>query len=219
MLASLVLGSVLDASGPRVCSVLAHISIVAGFAVFSAGRHAAGAVLMAFGGPGIQASVVHISNRFGRRRYLVLSGLTGSMSISFSVFGAFDWIWERYRYQGMSVKRLFGSYAFVAAASLIASWIAWPDEAFPVPVEGPSYGLANEERRANASGRIKDAGDPPEGDDDLPVGPRPALQNQTFREQISSRAYHQSALFLLVTSYLANLYVASYSTEARTAGV
>jgi MFS family permease len=258
MLSALLLGALLDVAGPRACSVASHALVAAGFALFatlpsassssggsggSFGRCAVAAVLLAFGGPGIQVSVVHVSNLFRHRQFLVLSAVTGSMSLSFSVFAVFDWLWQQYRNKGVSVDKLFGVYAGIVAASLIASWRVWPDEPFPPQprseeIEGSGGGLPSlsaEEQYAEAvTGHHHVLPEHPHEtcsiqesrvagrDDTAPLveaaktqDSRTSLHDQPFSRQLSSPPYLVSVVFLLVTCFLANFYIASFSTEVR----
>jgi hypothetical protein len=99
----------------------------------SADHYIVGASMMAFGGRGIHVSIVHISNLFVGRRYVVLSALTGSVSLSFGVFGAFDWLWRRDPTEAVSLHRLFTLYTGVVVASMVVSCFVWPDEKYPPP--------------------------------------------------------------------------------------
>jgi Major Facilitator Superfamily len=263
MLATLVLGAVLDAHGPRACSVVSHAAIAAGFALFAFAAQwqhcaVAGASLMAFGGPGIQVSVVHISNLFPNRQFFVLSGLTGSMSLSFSVLSIFDFLWETYGVAGgMSVRRMFGGYAVLAVASLVASCLVWPDESFPPPPSKPILDPQHHQRAPTAEEeyveavtahshlvmeqplqsylRHNDGGEEEEEEEAemsrlmrkpsylessaaLSEGGDPhlvSLKDQPFVRQLSSPQYLWSVLAFLVACFLANFYVASFSTEVR----
>jgi hypothetical protein len=263
MLATLLLGAVLDACGPRACSVVSHMAIAFGFAAFGAAaswqHYVVGASLMAFGGPGIQVSVVHISNLFPTRQFFVLSGLTGSMSLSFSVFSAFDYLWDTHAAEGMSVRHMFGGYAVLAIASLVASCVVWPDESFPPPpprelldLEGDQDHVptAEEEYAEAVTAHSHLVMEQPlqsylrhNGDDDeqeeaemsrllrkpsylqssnvLREGGDPnlvSLKDQPFSRQLASSQYLLPVLAFLVACFLANFYVASFSTEVRNNG-
>jgi hypothetical protein len=270
MLSALLLGALLDAGGPRACSVASHALVAAGFVLFATAassssgdnnssfeRCAVAAVLMAFGGPGIQVSVVHVSNLFlHNNRYLVLSAVTGSMSLSFSVFTAFDWLWQKYRRQGMSIRTLFGFYSGVVLASMMASWLVWPDESLPSSDgnsndDGLLSSTAEEQYAEAVTGdhhhvlepgylmrddrRVADNEVPRRRDDAAPLvrtakqqedvdevdyctleHDQVVLKDETFRRQVISAPYLVSVLFLVVTCFLANFYIASFSTEAST---
>lgn len=80
--APLLLGALLDAYGPRVCSVLSLLLVTAGFILFSFSSptfHTAlpSIVLIAFGGPGVQSSIIHLSNLYPTAKATVTSIITG----------------------------------------------------------------------------------------------------------------------------------------------
>lgn len=252
MLATLVLGAVLDAYGPRACSVMSHMAIAFGFAAFGAAttwqHYVVGASLMAFGGPGIQVSVVHISNLFPDRQFFVLSGLTGSMSLSFSVFSAFDWLWEKHQADGMSVRHMFGGYAVLAIASLVTSCLVWPDASFPPPrtaseilgaehvptaeeeyveavtahshlvMEQPLQSYLRQDDQEAEMSRLMRKPSYLQLTTVLSEGGDPhlvSLKDQPFQRQLASPQYLLPVMAFLVTCFLANFYVASFSTEVR----
>ena len=136
---ALLLGLVLDRFGPRACSIVAHLAVALGFQLVAHAtshykRYLLGFCLIAAGGPGIQASVVHVSNLYGSVRYAVLSGLTGSMTLSFLVLPLLEWMWHRY---DVSLTTSFATYGLVVALSGMASYLCWPDHSFPSPTLHP----------------------------------------------------------------------------------
>ena len=92
MASTLLLGFCLDRFGPRVCSVTSHVAIAAGCQLFAASTAFTGfalaTCLIAFGGPGIQVSIVHLANLFPKNQFTALAMLNGTISISMSVFAA-----------------------------------------------------------------------------------------------------------------------------------
>ena len=85
--APLLLGALLDAYGPRVCSVLSLALVTAGFVLFSFSspeRHLAlpSIVLIAFGGPGVQSSIIHLSNLYPTSKATITSIITGYVMCS-----------------------------------------------------------------------------------------------------------------------------------------
>jgi MFS family permease len=241
MVSTLALGIVLDRYGPRVCSVLAHAIIALGCQVFAMSNRfetfALAVCLISLGGPGIQVSIVHLANLFPDNQYLVLSCLNGTISISFAVFAMFDWLWEKYPNVGF--RSLFGYYALVVLVSLVASAIYWPDEPFEAPekeydplefleptpeedyfeattahrhlLEQPldSYLRADinpQLVRHNSYRASKKALD--RGDEALI-----SLKDQPFWRQFCSGTYFRTVLFFVTVCFLANFYVASFSTE------
>jgi MFS family permease len=131
MLSSLVMGLVLDAFGPRTVSVLCNILVGAGCFLFAVAHSfevlAAATCIIAFGGPGISSSIVHVANLFPRNQFLVLSCLCGSITFSFSILALFGDLWEQYN---LGFRTLFGGYALVIMVSTCGSFLLWPDLPF-----------------------------------------------------------------------------------------
>jgi nitrate/nitrite transporter NarK len=76
------LGLVLDAYGPRVCSALSILLVTVGFILFASSSPSFPAflpaiVLIAFGGPGVQSSIIHLSNLYPGAKATVTSVITG----------------------------------------------------------------------------------------------------------------------------------------------
>jgi hypothetical protein len=242
MMATLILGALLDCCGPRVCSVISHVLIACGFGLFGNAQtpehYILAASLMAFGGRGIHVSIVHISNLFVGRQYVVLSGLTGSVSLSFAVFSAFDWLWRRYQTEAVSLHRLFTLYTAVVVVSLVVSCVVWPDEKYrsrryvydgqhidnnektklldddgsTVTVQPPRLYSRQDNSDSETSTLICNASNHSTYNSIQESG-LADLQDETFATQFFSASYLLPLLFLVITSFLANFYVASYSTE------
>jgi hypothetical protein len=83
--------------------------------------------MIAFGGPGIQSSVMHIGNLFPDSRFLVMSCLGGSVAIGFNILPAFGTLWTLY---GIGLRPMFASYVFVVLLSTVVSLLLCPDETF-----------------------------------------------------------------------------------------
>jgi hypothetical protein len=126
---------VLDRCGPRIRSVINHATIATGCQVFASATQfhefAVASCLLAFGGPGIQVSIVHLANLFPENQFTALSLLNGTISISFLVFEVFSWIWQQYEWIGY--QQLFGWFSVVVGISLLASVCFWPDHSFKAP--------------------------------------------------------------------------------------
>jgi len=135
MASTLLLGFVLDKFGPRVCSVISHITIAAGFQLFAISNDfkgfAIGTSLIAFGGPGVNISIVHLANLFPQNQFTALAMLNGTISVSASVFGIFSWFWETYLW--ITYRQLFGTYSILVVLSLLASLAFMPDFSFKAP--------------------------------------------------------------------------------------
>lgn len=138
MFASLLLGPILDSFGPRKCSVLAHFIVGLGCQIFAMAHSFTGfligTILITFGGPGIQLSIVHLCSLFPSNQYLALSAINGSISFSFTVFAAFAAVWESTE---ISFRTLFSLQAFIILLSLLTSWIVWPDTPYELPTNTP----------------------------------------------------------------------------------
>ena len=136
MVSSLLLGILLDAYGPRICSMASSFIVALGCWVFASsqefGGFAFGACLIAFGGPGIGSSIIHIANLFPENENLAMSCLGGSVAMSFSVFAVFGMICERF--EMITFRILFDSYILVLAVSAMGALWLFPDESFE-PIE------------------------------------------------------------------------------------
>jgi MFS family permease len=132
MLSSFFLGCVLDTCGPRVCSIVSCLSIAIGSALLAAQTNftqfSVGACFTAFGGPGICTSIIHIANLFPSFRNLIMSLLSGSIAISFSIFSVFDYLWHHFEFA--TFQNLFRFYAFFVAILALLAFFIYPDEPF-----------------------------------------------------------------------------------------
>lgn len=127
----LLLGIVLDKYGPRFASLLSNIIIAVGIQTIALAESytafAIGACTVAFGGPGIQASVVSFANLFPNAQFFVMSIVNGSIAVSFAILPIFNQIWKVY---GTSYQAMFQTYLLVVIASGIGSLLLLPDEPF-----------------------------------------------------------------------------------------
>jgi MFS family permease len=132
MVSSLVLGIVLDTYGPRICAVVGTCIVGLGCQIFASAHEfagfALGTCLIAFGGPGVSFSILHISNLFPGNEYMCMSVLSGSVAFSFSVYALFDIMWESS--EDTTFRTLFSSYVLVCATLAIVSFWLYPDESF-----------------------------------------------------------------------------------------
>jgi MFS family permease len=132
MVSSFFLGIVLDIFGPRACSVICLGSIAIGSRLLATSHNftqfSIGACAVSFGGPGICGSIIHIANLFPTLQNLVMSLLSGSIAISFSVFSLFDILWHRYEFA--TFHALFGYYSWLAAALALGGFLFYPDEPY-----------------------------------------------------------------------------------------
>jgi len=148
MLGPLLLGIVLDMYGPRVCSTVSVLLIACGCLLF--GLSEPGHVplfvpamcLIAFGGPGAQNAIIHLSNLFPRWKATATAFITGSFQLSFIVFLVFDQLWY---FMDWNYTHLFVGYCFVCAINLVVSMYMWPDQ--PYSFEG-QVEVVQEQRQA-----------------------------------------------------------------------
>ena len=132
-LGPLCLGLVLDAYGPRVCSTVSITFIIAGCLFFSLAdisqtyQLLIGICLIAFGGPGVQSAVIHLSNLFPSWKASATAIITGSFQLSFFIFTIFYHLWVNERWEYRSI---FLVYSAVCVLMVIASLVIWPDTPF-----------------------------------------------------------------------------------------
>lgn len=176
--APLFLGLVLDNWGPRVCSALSNVIVAVGLAIFSSassfGSFALGISCVAFGGPSVQQSLLHIGNMFAERRYFVMGVVAESITLSFGVFPIMDIIWDR----GYGFRILFGSLGAMVFASSIGSLLLWPDAPYEIPTSGDT-----KEEKAETE------------------DPNKQLKEASFLDQLSSGVYLRLCIFFIVTSW------------------
>jgi len=130
--APLLLGVLLDAYGPRICSALSILLVGSGFVLFSASTpsfptHLPAIILIAFGGPGVQSSIIHLSNLYPASKATVTSIITGSFNLSFFVFFVFDRLWNRFHF---TYQTIFAGYSTVCVVAFMLSLFLWPDQPF-----------------------------------------------------------------------------------------
>eukprot|EP00980_Cylindrotheca_fusiformis_P008726 scaffold1868_cov193-Cylindrotheca_fusiformis.AAC.11 len=131
MFAPFLLGAVLDCYGPRVCSFVSCCIMAFGAILFASASHfaqfAIASCLLSFGGPGINSSIIHISNLFPGNANLAMATLSGSVAMSFSVFAVFDILWSRWE---LTVHSLFTAYAIIIMMLALGALYLYPDEPF-----------------------------------------------------------------------------------------
>lgn len=131
-------GMILDFYGPRVCSVLSIASITVGCCMFGLSNQSTRPLfipamcLIAFAGPGVQNSIVHLSNLFPDAKASALAYIIGSFSLSFIVLLVFDQLWL---FMHLSYQQLFLGYSAICVLNMIISIVLWPDHSYVV-IEG-----------------------------------------------------------------------------------
>lgn len=137
MVAALILGAVLDYSGPRIASMCACLCISLGCLIFAFSKtflgFATGIILIGFGGPGIGNCIIHLANLFPGNENLVMSCLSGSIAFSFSIFAIFDSLWTVYR--DLTYGHLFGGFAVILFVLATGSVLVFPDEPYDLPID------------------------------------------------------------------------------------
>jgi MFS family permease len=132
-LGPLLLGFILDNYGPRICSLVSIGFIAAGCLLFGlSDEHTLpmfipAMCLIAFGGPGAQSAIIHLSNLFPTWKATATAIITGSFQLSFIVFLVFDQLWV---YAQLSYRSLFLGYCGICAINAIVSIFLWPDEPY-----------------------------------------------------------------------------------------
>ncbi|CAB9513172.1 Major Facilitator Superfamily [Seminavis robusta] len=204
-IAPLFLGLVLDYYGPRACSFLSNAIVAAGLAIFSMASsfpiYALGICLVAFGGPSVQQCLLHIGNMFAERRFFVMGMVAESITLSFAVFPLMDIAWENLP-DGKGFRILFAGLSALVVVSAICSLLLWPDAPYEVPNEKEPAGEDEPLVKKPTAEANKDA-----------------LKNGTFKEQVTSGVYIRLCIFFIVTSWWANFYIATVTTELGDQGI
>ncbi len=204
--APLFLGLVLDNFGPRACSFLSNVIVATGLAIFARGStfvtFAIGICFVAFGGPSVQQCLLHIGNMFGERRYFVMGMVAESITLSFAVFPLLDVAWDRVPAQ-YGFRVLFAGLACVIVCSAMGSLLFWPDAPYDVFDNKISTTTDADEKHTILDTETVNK---PEEDD---------LKSKPFVEQLTSGVYIRLCIFFIVTSWWANFYIATVTTEVR----
>eukprot|EP00735_Rhodelphis_limneticus_P000618 TRINITY_DN11138_c0_g1::TRINITY_DN11138_c0_g1_i1::g.6513::m.6513 TRINITY_DN11138_c0_g1::TRINITY_DN11138_c0_g1_i1::g.6513 ORF type:complete len:416 (+),score=120.18,sp/Q04991/FMP42_YEAST/20.74/2e-19,MFS_1/PF07690.11/2.3e-18,SPW/PF03779.9/8.3e+03,SPW/PF03779.9/0.071,DUF805/PF05656.9/1.6e+03,DUF805/PF05656.9/1e+02,DUF805/PF05656.9/0.48,DUF805/PF05656.9/2.1e+03 TRINITY_DN11138_c0_g1_i1:202-1449(+) len=130
-------GLILDHYGPRACGSVGAALFAIGVGMCSQFK-TSGALLMfgygilGFSGPGIQLSMLHLSNMFPRHRGLLLSLSTAAFDASTLVFLFFQILNER---MGYDAEQLFYIMFLIPILILILLLCFWPDRSYEP--EGP----------------------------------------------------------------------------------
>ncbi|KAG7356166.1 major facilitator superfamily transporter [Nitzschia inconspicua] len=132
MVSSFFLGIVLDLFGPRMCSLLSLSTIATGCALLAVSydfaQFSVGFCVLAFGGPGICSSIIHIANLFPESKNLVMGCLSGCIAVSFSVLSVFDYLWHQYEWA--TFHSLFAFYAIIATLLGVGALVIYPNDPY-----------------------------------------------------------------------------------------
>lgn len=138
----LLLGFVLDHYGPRVCSLLSIFLVALGCFLFSISDASnlrlfiPATSLIAFGGPGVQTAIIHLSNLFPLWKATATACITGCFQLSFVIFLIFDYVWENYQ---VPYQKLFLGYCFVCLTNGVVALLLWPDSPYHFEEEVEIY--------------------------------------------------------------------------------
>ena len=152
MMASLFLGPLLDAYGPRMCLTVSHFFVALGCGGFALSHYrwqfSLSVVLIAFGGPGIGLGIIHNANLFPGNQFLAVSCLAGSITLSFTMLAILEVLWEDYH---ISFRGLFGGYSGIVALSMLATILVSPDEPYELEIDDDddSDSIGNDETMDN----------------------------------------------------------------------
>jgi len=227
-----LLGMILDKFGPRSCSVVSNGFVAVGCLVFASSTTVNtltwGICLVAFGGPGVQTSLIHIGNLFPERRYFVMGIVSETITLSFAILPLMDLIWQQ---TNASFQYIFGFYAVIMAASACMSWLLWPDAPYVAPPEAPkpvkpvkppppTSTMAKQPLNSylrQDTAKVKQSDSFLESEKVLLQGHPDAvsLKDMPFDKQLTSGVYLRVSLFFFVTSFWANYYIATVTTEVR----
>ncbi|KAG5189064.1 major facilitator superfamily domain-containing protein [Tribonema minus] len=248
LLSPLVLGIVLDSAGPRVCSALSLLLVGAGTLLFGQSKpgfemFVPGMALVAVGGPGVQSAIIHISNLFPTKKATATSIITGSFSLSFVVFLAFDLVWSRFR---LSYSQIFTGYTAIVVVCLLLTLALMPDKPYTLKdelrkeiIEEPELSQkyagktvedfefsklrlpsvwkksANLERLPSVAlfGRSNSPSASAAGLPAPPMKSRRGLKEESLQTQLSSGAFVRVTLLLMVASFWANFYIGTIGTQ------
>ena len=205
----LFLGALLDSRGPRTASFVSNAIVAVGCFLFGRAirfqEFAFAIGLVAFGGPGVQTSVIHTANLFPAKRYFVM-GLVGEcITLSFAIFPIMDVFWEIYP-KMCDFETLFLTQAILVGLSAVVSLFIWPDS----PYEHVHVQDEQETEDGNGESEKLIEGAAATALDEIQKLP---LNEESFIKQVTSGPYIRLSIFFLVTSFYANLYIATVTTE------
>ena len=250
----LALGIVLDKYGPRVASVLSNIIIGIGMQTIACAHSytafAVGACTVAFGGPGIQSSVISFANLFPENQFFVLCCVNGSISNSFAVLPIFGMLWESY---GIGFRVMFQTYLVLVILSAIGSLLLLPDAPFeemddfddlqlqdtdtssPLVVSRPIRYQPSPEKLIMESTKHSHLIEQPldsflrqdplhelERHESFVLSKKAfqkgelqymSLKDMPFLRQLTSGSFIRTLVVFVATSFFANFYIASITTE------
>ena len=244
---SLPLGVVLDRWGPRVASFLSNIIIALGVQTMASAHSCTafgvGTCMIAFGGPGIQSSVVHLANLFPDNLFFVMTFVNGSICCSFAILPLFGILWETY---GVGIGSMFQAYLLVVLFSALGSLMLWPDSPYeidnsglnellltptirktPFPPASPQKLVKESTQHTHLieqplDSYLRSNGVQLSRHESFLVSRKAlekgivslvSLKDLPFRKQLTSGSYIRMLVLFIATSFFANFYIASITTE------
>mmetsp|Transcript_10460 Transcript_10460/g.13663 ORF Transcript_10460/g.13663 Transcript_10460/m.13663 type:complete len:532 (-) Transcript_10460:60-1655(-) len=137
----LPLGILMDWRGPRLCNVFSAILVGAGALCCSLSNQSNsehyflyGMLLIAFGGTGLQISVMHISNLFPTAKGITTAVFTGCFNASYAVFLVFNMLWET---TDISYNAMFFGYSVVSILCGLLGAFLFPDVPYELDPVSP----------------------------------------------------------------------------------
>ena len=145
----LFLGIVQDAYNPKICSIISNVIVGLGCFIFvsSSSEEAPmalylGCTMMGFGGPGVQLSLIHLSNLFPGKENTVMSFMTGTINLSFVVLPIINSVWNSTHVSYQLLFRFLGG--GILTMALVSVWI-WPNVTYHRLEDG---NVRNDERES-----------------------------------------------------------------------
>lgn len=141
-----------------------------------------------------------------------------TITLSFAIFPLMDLIWAN---TNLSFRDIFRGLGVLLLCSTICSLLLWPDAPYEV-VNTNNY---NNDLDENTALRRKEKVEEEEqivaavkqqllgSEATVEQFEKVDLQHQSFQNQISSGVFIRLSLFFLVTSFWANVYIATVTTE------
>lgn len=231
----LFLGTVLDKGGPRSASVLSNFLVAVGCFIFASSTDVTtltvGLCFIAFGGPAVQTSLIHIGNMFPERRFFVMGVVAESITLSFAIFPFMDAIYES---TPLGFRDIFTIHGILVTISTIFSFFLWPDSPYETPPELPEHPLVEhvppthlteqplDSYLRETGGKLKPSVsfvlserglDQADAEKHELALQSMSLMDLPFSKQLSSGVFIRLSIFFLVTSYWANFYIATVTTE------
>lgn len=115
--------------GVRTCSILSSVVITFGFLLYTIFNSPLSLILslslIAFGGPGIQSTIVQLCELYPNSKSTVVAIITGSIQLSFLIFFILNNIQSSGDY---TFRVLFLWYGLVCLVNVIISFVLWSNE-------------------------------------------------------------------------------------------